>query len=260
MALTGHANQDVGKMSVAAALDAPLDPQEFFNQPYTISDDEQMDVSVGQLDGATQGKVADGAQHLGALLDAMIEAGVTADGGQKKNGEVMMIAVLSDGELTPVRRSQRNADVVDVDSLEKVEKRVAIKNLEETQGKSCVNSVCSFSNVRIQKNLEGVGISLGVKENLIRESITLIKDVERDRSKPSSLPNKIENETDIEEDEIDPDIFTLSRLCGDLTEKMMDDDSADLDGVLVNVPIKVAKTKKKKKPLNKNTAVKKKMF
>jgi hypothetical protein len=37
----------------------------------------------------------------------------------------------------------------------------------------------------------------------------------------------------------------------------MDNNSADLDGVLVNVPIKVAKSKKKKK-LNKNAAAKKK--
>jgi hypothetical protein len=38
----------------------------------------------------------------------------------------------------------------------------------------------------------------------------------------------------------------------------MDDNSADLDGVLVNVPIKVEKIKKKKKPLNKNTVARKK--
>jgi hypothetical protein len=73
--------------------------------------------------------------------------------------------------------------------------------------------------------------------------------------KPSNFLNLSENENDGEEDEINPDITTLSRLCGDLMEEVMDDNSADLDGVLVNVPIKVAKnTKKKKKPLNKNTA------
>jgi len=36
----------------------------------------------------------------------------------------MTIAVMSDGEITPVRRSKRNADVVDVDSLEKAEKEL----------------------------------------------------------------------------------------------------------------------------------------
>jgi hypothetical protein len=41
-------------------------------------------------------------------------------------------------------------------------------------------------------------------------------------------------------------------------EEMMDDNSADLDGVLVNVPIKVAKSKKKMKLLNKNAAMRKK--
>jgi hypothetical protein len=190
----------------------------------------------------------------------MIESGVAADGGLKKEwGSVMTMAVLSDGELTPVRRSKRNADVADVDSLQKAEKRVAIKNLEETQGETFVNSVCSFSNDHIEKNLEGVGISLGDKENLILESVALIKDIERDRSKPSNLLNKNEIETGIEEDEIDLDISTLSRLCGDLTEEVMDDNSADLDGTLVDVPIKVARIKKKKKSLNKNTAAKKKI-
>jgi hypothetical protein len=86
-----------------------------------------------------------------------------------------------------------------------------------------------------------VGISLGDSEILRQESIALIKDVERDRLKPSNFSNFSENENDGEEDEIDPDISTLSRLCGDLTEKVMDDNSADLDGVLVNVPIMVAK-------------------
>ena len=39
----------------------------------------------------------------------------------------------------------------------------------------------------------------------------------------------------------------------------MDDNNVDLDGVLVNVPIEVAKIKKKKKLLNKNTTARKKI-
>jgi len=184
---------------------------------------------------------------------------VVADGGSEKElGSVMKMAILSYGELTPVRRSKQNADVADVGSLEKAEKRVAVKNLEETQGKANVNSLCSFSNVRIKQNLGGVVISLGDKENIILGSVALIKDVERDKLKPSNSFNKLENEADIEEDEIDPDISTLSQLCGNLTQEVMDDNSADLDGVLVNIPIKVAKIRKKKKSLNKNTAVRKK--
>jgi hypothetical protein len=89
-----------------------------------------------------------------------------------------------------------------------------------------------------------VGINLGDKDDLIIGSIALLKNVERERLKPSICLNKIENEIDSEEDEIDPDTFTTSRLYGDLTEKVMDDNSADIDGVLVNVPVKVAKSKK----------------
>jgi hypothetical protein len=53
-----------------------------------------------------------------------------------------------------------------VDSLEKAEKRVTVKNLEETQGKPVVNSLCAFSNIHIEQNLGGVGISLGDNETL----------------------------------------------------------------------------------------------
>ena len=103
-----------------------------------------------------------------------------------------------------------------------------------------------------------MGISLGDKDDLMIRSIALLKNVERERQKPSICLNKNANEFDSEEDEIDPDTFTISRLCGDLTEEVMDDNSTDLDGVLINVPIKVAKTKKKKKLLNNNTAARKK--
>ena len=104
-----------------------------------------MEVSIGQFDGAIEGVIAGGAQHLGDLLDAMLEAGVAADGESKKElGSVMKMAVLSDGELTSVRRSKRNVDMVDVDSLERAERRVAVKNLEEPQGNLDVHSICSF--------------------------------------------------------------------------------------------------------------------
>ena len=55
-----------------------------------------------------------------------------ADGESKKDlGNVMKMVIMSNGELTPVWRSKWNAEVADVDSLEKVERRVAVKNLEE---------------------------------------------------------------------------------------------------------------------------------
>jgi hypothetical protein len=88
---------------------------------------------------------------------------------------------------------------------------------------------------------------LGDKDNLISGSIDLLKNIEKDRLKPSICPSKNEIEIESEEeDEIDPDTFTISRLCGDLTEEVMDNNSADLDGVLVDVPIKVAESKKEK--------------
>ena len=81
-----------------------------------------------------------------------------------------------------------------------------------------------------------MGISLGDNENLTLGSITLIKEIEKERMKPSNLLITHDNEIDSEEDEIDPDTSTISRLYGDLMEEVMDDNSAGLDGVLVDVP------------------------
>jgi hypothetical protein len=89
--------------------------------------------------------------------------------------------------------------------------------------------------------------------------LDLLKIVEKDRLKPSLCSRKNEIEIESEEDEIDPNTFIMSQLCGDLTEEVMDDNSANLDGVLVDVPIKMAKGKKKKKLLNKNPVAKKKI-
>jgi polyhydroxyalkanoate synthesis regulator phasin len=151
-------------------------------QPSSAIAEEQMEVSIGQLAGAREGGTADGAQHVGHLLDAMLEAGMAANG-ESKNvlGSVMKVAVLSDGELTPVWRSKQNVDLADVDSFEKAERRVAVKNLEERQCNLIVHSICSFSNGRIEENLGRVGISLGNDDNLVFGSISLIKDVERER-------------------------------------------------------------------------------
>jgi len=117
-------------------------------------DNERVEISVGQINGAAEGVFADGAQHLGVLLDAMLGARVAADGESKKDlGSVMKMAIMSNGELTPVRRSKHNVKVANVDSLEKAERRVVIKNLKEPQGNLNVNSFCFFSDVCIKENL-----------------------------------------------------------------------------------------------------------
>jgi hypothetical protein len=229
--------------------------------------EEQVQVPAARFE-RTDDAAAIHREHLiGASLDAMIGAGVSADGGSEYElGSVTKMAVLSEGELTPVRRSKRNAEMADVHSLEKAEKRAAVKNLEITQGNKFTCTVCSFSDNRLEENLGRVGITLGNTKNLVATSVALIKDVEKERMKPSHLFNKVDVQnnldfdSDFEEDEIDPDTSTVSRLCGDLTEEVMDDNIADLDGVLVDIPIKMAKNKKKKKLLNKNTTTRKKIL
>jgi len=227
-----------------------LDSQKNYNQQSSVLDEEQDEAPL-LPDGAAEGVITIDDQHLGILSDAMVEAGLSADGGTKKElGSVMTMAVLSDGELTPVRRSKRNADVADVHALEKAEKRIAYRNLEEPQGNvnALVNSVTSFSSDPIEHNLGVIGITLGDGEKVVAKSVALILDTEKERLKPSNVIHSIDKEFELEEDEIDPDTSTISRLCGDLTEEVMDDNSAGLDGILVDIPIKVAKNRKKETP------------
>jgi hypothetical protein len=61
-------------------------------------ENDQIQVSVGQDDRVAEGAPADGAQHLGILYDAMLGAGVAADGGSERElGSVMKLAILPDG-------------------------------------------------------------------------------------------------------------------------------------------------------------------
>jgi hypothetical protein len=89
-----------------------------------------MEVSLGHFDGPREGMLTGDAQHHGDLSDAMLEVGIAANGETNDLGSAMMMAVLFDGELTPVWHSKRNADMVDVDSFERAERRVVVKNLE----------------------------------------------------------------------------------------------------------------------------------
>jgi hypothetical protein len=171
--------QPSARTQMTAGLGAAgLGAQTNHNQQSSSFLDES--VQARQVDGTSEGVFVMEDQHLGVALDALVGAGISADGGSDNVlGSVMTMAVLSDGELTPVRRSKQNADAADVHSLEKVEKRVAIKNLKDPQGNAnaVINLVYSFSSDRIEQNLGGVRISLGGKDKLIAGSIALIKNV-----------------------------------------------------------------------------------
>jgi hypothetical protein len=77
-------DQKLGKVPLSSTAGATDGPHGNSKQSFIASIDDQMEASVGQFVGATEGEVADGTQHLGALLDAMIEAGVQADGVPEK--------------------------------------------------------------------------------------------------------------------------------------------------------------------------------
>jgi len=179
---TQQLTKGAGVQAAGAFVPTGLDSQKNYNQQSSVLDEEQDEAAL-LLDGAAEGVITIDDQHLGILSDAMGEAGLSADGGTKKElGSMMTMVVLSDGELTPVRRSKRNADVADVHALEKAEK-IAYRNLEEPQGNvnALVNSVTSFSSDRIEHNLGVIGITMGDGEKVVAKSVALILDTEKER-------------------------------------------------------------------------------
>jgi hypothetical protein len=125
-----------------------------------------------------------------------------------------------------------------------------------TQGNLCNNSL---SNFHIKENLGGLGLIMGDNDNLATYSIDLLRNVEKDRIKPSYYPSKKENEVE-SEDEINPDPFTISQLCGDLTEEVMDDNSANLDGYWLMYPSRWRKPKRKRNSSTRTRLRRKKLF
>jgi hypothetical protein len=123
VAATSSKKSKLGMSTMSATGNVALETTPL-SQPSAMMDVEQVQVSLGHLDELTEGD----AHHVDSV--ALLKAGVVADGETKTDlGSVMKIAVLSNGELTPVRRSKRNAIVADVDSFKRAERRVAVKNL-----------------------------------------------------------------------------------------------------------------------------------
>ena|SRR6266540_611518 len=77
-------------------------------------------------------------------------------------------------------------------------------------------------------------------------SISLIRKVENERYIPINMGGKfVEGIDEFEED--DPDALLVSRLCGDLTDEMMDNEVSPYDGGLVDIPVRIGAVGRKKK-------------
>lgn len=136
---------------------------------------------------------------------------------------------MSRSTTPPLRRARRRASTADEDSIERASRMVAIKNLEMDKGKNFDNSILSFSNEHIIDNLSNVGISMGREVRTVQSSMSLIKEVEKDRFILPSVKTIEDShlDTDIEDSESEIDHLALGHLCGDLTEELMDDTSTD---------------------------------
>lgn len=126
------------------------------------------------------------------------------------------------------RRSKRRADTADEDTETRAERLQACRNLEmEFVEGNQPESFLHFSDSNFISYLHIVGISLGVDDNSTKESISLVKNVEKDR-----LENRVNQDLkstaiDLDEKELEDietiDRLMLNQLCGEITEVLTAD-------------------------------------
>lgn len=140
----------------SADAQQPLARQHLDTSPMPLSDYAP---SAGGSDQAPS--------SLGGLLDSLIAAGVAADGSSNvKTGSEAAVALLCSSPTsgTVLRCSKRAAAMTDLDTMEKVSKVAAIRNLDKT----CESSKPSpLSVTRIKRNLASVGVSFGKSEGSV---------------------------------------------------------------------------------------------
>ncbi|TVU29826.1 hypothetical protein EJB05_21413, partial [Eragrostis curvula] len=152
---------------------------------------------------------------LGPLLEKALEelkgskglAAGKVTGGSSMEKVVMQpsLSITPTGNSsTPLRRSLRRAGTVDEHSSDRASRLVAKRNLEDTEG-----------------------ISLGSEIKHVQSSVSLIKNIEKDRFKKPSMKTSQDSHLDLEDSDCEIDHLALGRLCGDLTEELMDDNSSE---------------------------------
>lgn len=130
--------------------------------------------------------------------------------------------------VMPERRSSRRSASANEDSLAKAERLVAKKNLEDNDGTPFHNSFLTLSDDLITDNVKNVGISLGSDVTKVQSSVKLIKKVEKERFISSNVKPCQDSHSDVEFDDPVLDLEEIGKICGDLVDDFVDDDSNDL--------------------------------
>lgn len=125
------------------------------------------------------------------------------------------------------RRSKRRADSVDEDMEIRAERIKACRNLEMdfVEGNTHPKSFLQFPDAAFISNFNTVGISLGIDDNSKKESINMLKNIEKDRLKTIHNQDVRSKAIEIEEKELEDteivDLLLLNQLCGDITEVLI---------------------------------------
>lgn len=127
------------------------------------------------------------------------------------------------------RSSKRRASTADDDSVHRAARLKAGRNLQDEFKGTTVNSFLHVPNESIASSLNNIGVSIGSDFMAVTDSITHIKQIERDRlltdnttDLKTSVFDKEEKEM-AEEDEVDR--FILNNLCSEIMDEVMDQDS-----------------------------------
>lgn len=140
--------------------------------------------------------------------------------------------------------------------MSKAQKRTAWKNLDFNDGNTLSSSFVSFSDSVLSSNVQNLGVSLGSSVDIVSDSVALLKMVEWDRLTACDSSKEIEDDSEIDILDCDEDNkldqLTLSHLCGDLMEEVMDVDnghlSCDFKTVYKKIKSKSSNRKKNNNP------------
>jgi hypothetical protein len=161
--------------------------------------------------------------------------------------------------VTP-RKSKRSTAFADQDSIEKVAKLKAKKNLEEPnqKGMPAVDSFISFSDVTLSTTVSNLGINLGDSTHNPSFCINKLKKLESDRLLSDPSPNnKLDTVTKLDfsilESEDELDLLTLNQIYGEVVEGFSAGEASGLDDLHAIPRRKTRSSKNKKSKSEKQT-------
>jgi hypothetical protein len=195
-----------------------------------------------------------------AFVNSTTDKSVTPKSQKSPSKLTMENAMPKSASVTPSRKSKRSTAFADQDSIEKVAKLKAKKNLEEPnqKGMPAVDSFISFLDVTLSTTVTNLGINLGDSTHNPSFCINKLKKLESDRLSSDPSPNnKLDTVTKLDfsilESVDELNLLTLNQICGEVVEGFSAGEASGLDDLHAVPRRKTRSSKNKKSKSEKHT-------